>query len=808
MAFTRPAPLPVAAGRRRTLRTLTCLLLLILAATTALATEFELPSQIQFGPVAKDPHSGASFARAVQLPFAAERIRLEASSPGLFVEGTDDGHSRLVLSPQIAGPVSGSLVIEAEGGRMLRALVAGEVVVDRRDSWPAILVRQQDHGRQLLHSVRLDGLSELRMVAFDDHFERIAAPGSDGWQQLPGLRQGAGAEQRGRITLQDGSDDLRLQVSALEVISVLAKAPLSSGVRWARVLPLRERMGRRGLRARIAVAGRANDVRALRVFDLFHRDGQVGLEPIAEHTRPAVETLGVGARMLPVRVSRAGGEVRARRILELAGERAFLIDPRHGVIDAGMAEGRYFTGAAAPSVLHANTAFALRRDLRANELAVRRWSVAGGGEFGRLRSKLLRPSLGELLGGAPERAFDAVVTVRPLGWPQQPLRERLYVLGRYQTQPRIWAVRFDGAAGRLLSVRARWAGEQQIPEEGPTPRFHMLPSQVAGSFGLPTSIGVSLPAVQMVRILERRQYGARFSSLRGIALNSTAGSMDGLGLFPRRLVRMDRDGQGGTVLRRFASTRNGLIFQAGGLIPDETTPRRTVVSERYHGAWLLTGKTGERYLRYADLGLRAGINLPPIVDVGRDIQVRASSGEGALVRLRARARDANGDPLSLRWSAPGIRFDDPSGVRTRALFPVGTTQVRLFAREGRALAKDVTNRTVTYEASDALEVTVEATTAVQPAGLRTAIAGVFPNPANPRLRVAFSLESGGPVALDVIDVRGRHVRTLLREHRNAGPWDVVWDGVDDEGRRVASGVYHVRLRAGEHTDSARVALVQ
>ena len=85
---------------------------------------------------------------------------------------------------------------------------------------------------------------------------------------------------------------------------------------------------------------------------------------------------------------------------------------------------------------------------------------------------------------------------------------------------------------------------------------------------------------------------------------------------------------------------------------------------------------------------------------------------------------------------------------------------------------------------------------------------VAPNPFNPSTTVSFELESPRRGALEVFDVNGRHVRTLLAGELAAGRQTVTWDGRDSEGRAVASGVYLVRLRAGDASTARKVSLVE
>lgn len=90
----------------------------------------------------------------------------------------------------------------------------------------------------------------------------------------------------------------------------------------------------------------------------------------------------------------------------------------------------------------------------------------------------------------------------------------------------------------------------------------------------------------------------------------------------------------------------------------------------------------------------------------------------------------------------------------------------------------------------------------------TRLDGVYPNPFNPRTTVSFSLAAPGLVDVGVYDLTGRRVATLLHEPRPAGRGSVEWRGLDDGGRRVASGVYVVRLAAGGAHDLVKVMLVK
>ena len=73
-----------------------------------------------------------------------------------------------------------------------------------------------------------------------------------------------------------------------------------------------------------------------------------------------------------------------------------------------------------------------------------------------------------------------------------------------------------------------------------------------------------------------------------------------------------------------------------------------------------------------------------------------------------------------------------------------------------------------------------------------------PNPFNPSTTVAFSLPETEAVRIDVYDIRGALVRQLVTDTLGPGEHTAVWDGRDDDGAPVASGVFLIRMRAGHH----------
>ena len=86
--------------------------------------------------------------------------------------------------------------------------------------------------------------------------------------------------------------------------------------------------------------------------------------------------------------------------------------------------------------------------------------------------------------------------------------------------------------------------------------------------------------------------------------------------------------------------------------------------------------------------------------------------------------------------------------------------------------------------------------------------GVNPNPFNPVTTVTYGVPTDASVRLAIYSVAGRLVRTLVDGEVGAGHRTVVWDGRDDHGREVGSGVYFCRMEAAGFDDTAKMVLMK
>ena len=89
-----------------------------------------------------------------------------------------------------------------------------------------------------------------------------------------------------------------------------------------------------------------------------------------------------------------------------------------------------------------------------------------------------------------------------------------------------------------------------------------------------------------------------------------------------------------------------------------------------------------------------------------------------------------------------------------------------------------------------------------------ALAPNFPNPFNPSTTIRYQLAREVPVRLEIFNIQGQRVRTLIHAVQSAGFYSVEWDGRNDAGQPVASGTYIYRLQAGPFVQTRQMTLMK
>ena len=173
--------------------------------------------------------------------------------------------------------------------------------------------------------------------------------------------------------------------------------------------------------------------------------------------------------------------------------------------------------------------------------------------------------------------------------------------------------------------------------------------------------------------------------------------------------------------------------------------------------------------------------------------------EGMSLSYRA---SENGELRIVLYSLTGDAIPVGSGPVLRLAFDARGAEPAHLGVDEVVLADEM-GRSVSVRITDVESEAVHAVPAAY------ALRQNFPNPFNASTTIAFHLSEEAQVRLSVYNPDGQRVRCLVDEVRHAGRYSVVWDGKDEAGHAVASGVYFYRLRtAGDLVRTKRMVLLK
>jgi hypothetical protein len=92
--------------------------------------------------------------------------------------------------------------------------------------------------------------------------------------------------------------------------------------------------------------------------------------------------------------------------------------------------------------------------------------------------------------------------------------------------------------------------------------------------------------------------------------------------------------------------------------------------------------------------------------------------------------------------------------------------------------------------------------------LANKLTGNYPNPFNPSTTIGFALKETGNVTLEVYNLKGEKVKTLINDTMEAGNHSIVWNGTDNLGKDVSSGVYFYKMKTGRYTSTKKMILMK
>ena len=84
----------------------------------------------------------------------------------------------------------------------------------------------------------------------------------------------------------------------------------------------------------------------------------------------------------------------------------------------------------------------------------------------------------------------------------------------------------------------------------------------------------------------------------------------------------------------------------------------------------------------------------------------------------------------------------------------------------------------------------------------------YPNPFNPTTTISFNVPEYSAVSIAVYNLMGEKIRTLVADSRAAGNYQINWDGTDNHGNAVSTGMYFYELKAGDFKQVKRMTFMK
>ena len=147
--------------------------------------------------------------------------------------------------------------------------------------------------------------------------------------------------------------------------------------------------------------------------------------------------------------------------------------------------------------------------------------------------------------------------------------------------------------------------------------------------------------------------------------------------------------------------------------------------------------------------------------------------------------------------------NDPDGnseIYSDPVYLDETTTVKAIAMLDGWISSEIVTGVYEIEPSSVEDETLEP--------LRTELLPAYPNPFNPTTTLTFTLDEPQKVTLEIYNIGGRKIITLLNQFIESGKHNVLWHGIDSDGKQVGSGVYFYRMKTAEYQNIKKMILLK
>ncbi|MDP8221644.1 MAG: C10 family peptidase, partial [Candidatus Stygibacter frigidus] len=244
---------------------------------------------------------------------------------------------------------------------------------------------------------------------------------------------------------------------------------------------------------------------------------------------------------------------------------------------------------------------------------------------------------------------------------------------------------------------------------------------------------------------------------------------------------------------------NGLLEDTTD--PDEASFTFNDLAQGYYIFWVTALFVTDESAMSELVSVTIAPPTAPVADAGDDIT--AVSGEEVTLDGEG-SYDINGDILTYNWTAPaGIVLSNNAIANPVFTAPQVTEETQFtftLIVSDEAFSSDPDDVIVTVVMIDNDENEISDANAV--------LLGNYPNPFNPETEIVFNLKTSADVELNIYNLKGQMIRSLINESMPAGEQRVIWNSMDSSNNIVGSGIYHYQLRSGKFTYTGKMVLLK
>lgn len=176
---------------------------------------------------------------------------------------------------------------------------------------------------------------------------------------------------------------------------------------------------------------------------------------------------------------------------------------------------------------------------------------------------------------------------------------------------------------------------------------------------------------------------------------------------------------------------------------------------------------------------------------------------------------------SFGWSGQGVKGDETNasgyykitGLRTGSYFVEASTECHWMWWNDHTNPQDADPVSVTMPSDHSgidfyLTTGVETEDEIAQRPTEFELSQNYPNPFNPGTEIEYTLQKSAQVSLQIYNLLGQKVKTLVNEYQSASSYHIVWDGKNEQGKTASSGIYLYRLEVNGVSQAKRMVLLK